>query len=468
MNCLIKKDRNMKTLKYISLALFVASSALTFTSCSDDEKGDPNSPMTINQIYLEDADAEDGVKDRAVDFARLGQLIRIEGSGFLGLQRILVNGYATEFNNTMVTDNNIWVTLDGDTPIADADADYRNTITLIKGGSTLKYNFTIRSASPSITSFSLTLPEAGELVTVYGANLQETTKITLPDGTEITSGIVSDEDGEWFTFTMPSGVDPEVGGSILTEGANGQGKSPAQFNERRTMILDFDGRGTQGGWSATYTSDDLVGDPLNSGRGNVVPVVPESVLAEGGIKNGAHGNGWFTAGNGVDDWTAYTEIIPAETPVENIAFQFDIYVPGTWSGAGYLEFTFQNNLSSYGWGSTETTNTKNITYPTAVCWCPWYDEAANEVTPYTTDGKWVTITIPVSKVGKYQEPDTYTFADVIADRAAASYANFGMFLVNSDIKSGDEVLVETGTFNQMIYVDNWRIVPNETFTISDF
>jgi len=80
------------------------------TACHDDDS-DSNAAMTINKIYLENAKATDSITDREVTFARLGQLIRIEGSGFTGLKHIYINGYDTYFNNALLTDNNVWVTL---------------------------------------------------------------------------------------------------------------------------------------------------------------------------------------------------------------------------------------------------------------------------------------------------------------------------------------------------------------------
>ena len=455
----------MKNIKYILSAFALLLSAQTFLTACDDDDDDQSTQMTISKIYLEDVKST--VPDREVTFGRLGQLLRIEGSGFSGLKRIYVNGYKTEFNNALMTDNNVWLTLSSNTPIADAEADVRNTIRLEKNGTQTIYPFTIMASAPSISNFSNTLPQPGEIVTVYGANLHETTKITLPGGVEITD-ITNDEDGEWYSFVMPNGL--TEGGAITSEGANGQAQSPAQFNERSGMILDFDGTGEQGSWSSTYSADQLVTDPLNSGRGNVVPVVPLDVLNDGGIKNGAHGNGWFTAGNGNewDEWSRFYEYIPENTPVENIALQFDIYVPEAWSGAGYLEFTFQNNLSGYGWGTSNTKNTASTEYGymTAVCWVPWLDDDGN-IVPYQTEG-WETVTIPLSQIGRYQTADTYTMADVVSDRNAGSYRNFGMFLVNADIEWSDDLTIEVGTFNQAVYVDNWRLVLNEKITISDF
>ena len=69
----------MKNSKYIWLfgLLFVS---LVFVGCNDeDEYFDTKyqaTDITINKIYLEDH--KSSVPDRPVDFARLGQLIRVE------------------------------------------------------------------------------------------------------------------------------------------------------------------------------------------------------------------------------------------------------------------------------------------------------------------------------------------------------------------------------------------------------
>lgn len=452
----------MSKLKYLSMAL-LAFASLGFSACEDDTD-DQTVAMSINKIYLEDAKST--VPDREVDFARLGQLIRIEGSGFTGLKAIYINGYKTEFNNALMTDNNVWVTLSSNTPVDKADPSVRNTIRLAKDATETVYQFTIRASAPSISSISRTLPHVGETVIVNGANLQETTKLTLPGGIEVTD-IVSDEDGKWYSFVMPDGV--TEGGSITSEGANGTAITPAMFNEKRGIILDFDGNGDQGAWSATYSTDQLADDPLGL-NGKCCPAVPADVLAEGGIKNGSHGNGWFTAGNDneYDEWSRFYDLIPATTPVEEIAFQFDVYVPDAWSGAGYLEFTFQNNLSGYGWGSSNTKATESADngYMTAVCWVPWLEDDGT-IVPYQTEG-WVTVTIPVSKVGRYQIEDTFTMADLVSDRNNGSYRNFGMFLVNNDIEFSDDLTITTSEFNQMVYTDNWRLVPSASISVSDF
>ncbi len=438
-----------------------------FTACSDDDNAS-SAQMAINKVFLEDVNATDSVYDREVTFARLGQLIRIEGSGFTGLKKIYINGYDTYFNNALLTDNNIWVTLNAKTPVDKAEESVRNTITLVKDNGQLTYNFTVRAASPSVSSVDNTLPQPGEKVTVYGSNLQETSKIMLPGGVEVTSGIENDADGKWYSFVMPSGVTGS--GSIRSEGANGTAVSPAYFNNNDCFVINFDGKGEQGSWSATFSADDLVDDPLNSGRGKVCMIVPQSLLNSGGLMAGANAKGFWTAGNGNanDDWNRMTAYIPGTTPVDSVALQFDVYVPEDWNESGQLEITLQNNLSNYGYGSASTKYSADYLNQ-AYAWVPWLDRETGEATPYNTGGTWKTITLPLSSFGNYTDKETaWTFQNVIDDRNAGSYRNFGILFVNPDLTYDDTHVYTAKDFNQKIYVDNFRIVPCSSITVSDY
>ena len=452
--------------KYIYMLIALVAPLLT--ACSDDDDAQ-SVQMTISKVYLQDVDAKDGQYDREVDFARLGQMIRIEGSGFTGLKNIYINGYDTYFNNALMTDNNVWVSLDKKTPVEKADESVRNTITFVKDNTQTTYQFTVRASAPSISSVDNTLPKAGEKVTVYGANLQETTKITLPGGVEITDGIESDEDGEWYSFTMPSGVTSS--GSITSEGANGTAVTPAYFNEFRAFIIDFDGTGEMGSWSATFTADDLVDDPLNSGRGKVCQLIPESFLVNGAVSEGVSNiKGFWTAGNdnANDDWNRMTSVIPGNTRVDSVALQFDVYVPEAWDLSGQMVITIQNNLSNYGYGSACTQYSAQYTNQ-AYAWVPWLDRETGDHKAFTTGERWQTISIPLSQFGNYTNSEIdWTFQNVIDDRNAGSYRNFGILFCNADIEFSEKITYPSSPFSQKIYVDNFRIVPNTAITVSDF
>lgn len=462
----------MKSLtKYLGLTC-LAFIAVGFTACNDDDdyfKDDAqNSEIVISKIYLEDA--ESSVTDREVDYARLGQIIRIEGSGLYGMKYVYVNGYDTYFNRTFVTDNSMMIQLDGDTPISDAEEDVRNTIRFVKDGAETIYPFTIRAASPSVSSISCTLPQPGETVTVYGFNLHETTLVTLPDGTEITD-IVSDEDGEWYSFTMPSGI--TAGGAILSEGANGSASTPEYFNFSSCMVLDFDGNGTQGYWSWSETgsmvnADDLVNDPLSAGRGLCYQILPERLITAGGVvSNKSRAVECWTAGNDndADDWSWMFSYIPADTPVEDIAFQFDVYVPESspWTTCGQIEIALINNYNLGGIGSDDDNDGNAVAF-----YVPYIEEGV--MIDFFTEG-WQTVTIPFSEFNKYateiEDGSSPTFQEIVDDRNSASYKNFGIGFANTNFTYGG-VDIEAETFSNRIYLDNWRVVPCASISISDY
>ncbi len=213
-----------------------------FISCDETDES-ASTPIKVTAVYLEDAESD--VPDRLVTFARLGQLLRIEGSGFTGLKKIYVNGYSTYFNPVMVTENNVFVKLSLETPTIDAEPDFRNKIKLVKDATDYSFELEIRSSAPVITAISHTMPMPGEPIMISGTGLVEIKKITFPGNVVVTEGIVSDEEGEFCIVTMPEGVSEE-GGSILLEGTNGGAYSPSYFNVKRGVLLDFDSRGTQG------------------------------------------------------------------------------------------------------------------------------------------------------------------------------------------------------------------------------
>lgn len=159
----------MKHLKYYLLPV-VTLLAAGMCSCNDDdtyfEDDAQNSPMKVTQVYLEDY--KSSVPDRPVDFARLGQLIRLEGEGLYGVKKVYINGYDTYFNRAYVSDKSMLVTINSKTPITECDPEQRDKIRLVKDGSECTIDLVIRAASPTVSSVSNTLPRPGEKVTVYG------------------------------------------------------------------------------------------------------------------------------------------------------------------------------------------------------------------------------------------------------------------------------------------------------------
>ena len=444
------------TIAFLGL-LFVC---VLFPACEDDDTA--GGPITISKVYLEDASSS--VPDREVTFARLGQLLRVEGSGFTGLKEVYINGYSTYFNPVFVSDNSMIVSVSSETPTVDADPELRNTIQMINDSYNVTFDFEIRAEAPEITSISNTLPLAGESITVYGSGLVEVNKVVFPGDIEVTDGIVSDEDGEFFTVTVPDGVSDD-GGSLFIECSNGGAYSPAYFNFKNGIILDFDGMGAQGYWgtaASMITPDDLESAAIGTGnvsQGTYVPHRPTRISSFPAAKN--RNSEVWTAGNGVDDWRGQlTPYIPASTPLDEVAFQFDMYVPEEWSGSGYLKVCLVNGFNGGEWSG--------------LCYnyVPWIVD--DEVVPFQTEG-WTTVTIPLTDFYSFADGD-FTFADVLTARETSSYKNFGFYFENSDFTlrnitgkdSDSETEFPSAETSVDVYTDNWRIVSQVTPVYSDF
>jgi len=461
-----KRAINMK--KYILnknywtpiLFLGIMVFSLLFTACDNSDSNEGGGKITISKVFLEDVNSD--VPDREVTFARLGQLLRIEGSGFNGLKRVYINGYSTYFNVVFVSDNSMLVSISADTPTTDADPEVRNTIRLANDNNEVIYSFEIRSAKPVIERISNTMPNAGETITVYGSGLTEINKVVFPGNIETTTGITSDEDGEFFTVTVPAGVS-ENGGSLFIQGANGGVYSPAYFNFKKGLLLNFDGQGNHGYWSTednpgmmrpTDLESTVIGVE-NVSQGKYVPHIPARIASVDAGK----GRATETWTDGNESWrTQLTPYIPATTPLDKVAFQFDIYVPEEWKDSGYLKICLINNFSASQW--------------TGGCYnyVPWLVDGKSVV--FKTTG-WTTVTIPFNKFYSYST-GAFTFEDVLVYRETATYKNFGIWFENSNVKlsnvtgTASEVEFAAKATSVKVYTDNWRIVSLDTPIYDDF
>lgn len=422
--------------------------------CSDDDS--QGGAISIDAVYLQDVNSD--VPDRQVDFARLGQLLRIEGSGLSSIKTAFINGYQTSFNPVYLSETSMLLRVSGDTPTLEAEENVRNTIRLVNNSNEVVIPFEIRDSAPTITRISHTMPKAGEQITVYGTGLIEISSVTFPGGVVVTEGLRFDEeDGEFFTVTVPEGVSAE-GGSLLIQSANGMAYSPSYFNFKNGLILNFDGAGTLGEFGNTITQDQLQSDLIGQGttsQGNYVPHRPMGIdFFEAGRNRVSE---VFTSGE--TSWRSqFGAVIPLNTPADEVAFQFDIYVPEPWENSGYLKILLINNFNGGEWSGA------------LYNYVPWLIDG--EVEAFETEG-WTTITIPFSDFYSFTEDDA-TFEDVIAVREAANFKNFGFFFENSDVNLSDvtgtssDVTFPSSETSVQVYTDNWRVVPLETPVINDF
>jgi len=432
--------KNKMYIKYLLLFGLIAA-IVPFNSCKDDNGsgGDSSAPV-IKAVYLEDA--QSSVTDRKVDFARLGQTIRLEGESFLGVNKLFINGYETQFNPSLMTNTSMWLQISGKVPTVDAPDDVRNTIRLEKGSQSCVYDFEIRSAAPAITGFSHSMPQAGDRITVYGTGLQEITSVTFPGNVTVTDGIVSDnEEGTFFEVTVPQGVSDD-GGSVTAVGANGGVYSPACFNFKKGLIHNFDDVQNYS-WGSGVDNTALTAVIPTTGDGPKSQGGYQVFNASGSLGSGADQRFWL---NSTAVFSNITNIIPGSTSTDNCGVQMDIYVEGAWN-SGVIRFVMAD-----GSGSSRY----------CMVYQPVYPNGAYDASAFVNPGCWFTITLPFSLSSDYAGK---TLNDVVASMSAAAYKQTGPWFENSGIAGG---VFDPVPATEKVYFDNIRIVPLTSPAYSDF
>jgi hypothetical protein len=436
------KNINFKSL-LTGLLIFcgLCTSAFLFHACEDKNEEVTSAPVKITKVYLEDA--QSSVPDREVTFARLGQTIRLEGSGFTGVKKVYINGYDNYFNPVFVTDNSMWITISQDVPTIDAPEEVRNTIRVVKSDDNFfVFSFEIRSAAPTITSISHTMPKAGDQITIYGTGLHGVTSVTFPGNVVVTDGIISDnEKGEYCIVTVPEGVSND-GGSLLIIGANGGAYSPACFNFQKGVFQNFDDVNNYS-WASGI---DNAGTPLT----DLIPTGANGPKSQGGYQCFNKDGKSIAANADIRYWTnssnwpsALLSVIPASTSTSDCGVQMDIYVEGVWN-SGVIRMVMAD-----GYGTDRY----------CMIYRPWY--VNEKVVSFQNPGCWFTITLPFSLSEDYKGK---TFGDVVTSMVNATYKQSGPWFHNIGVTDVFDPVATT----VKVYFDNLRVVPLNTPTYSDF
>ena len=281
----------MKTnlFKYIAVAggLFIAN--VMFNSCSNEEL------ISIDKIYIHSLD------DTTTELSkvRLGQMIRIQGSGFSTTKAIYCNGVEISGVNTnYITDDCIILKIPSDLPTGSdvKDENVRNTIRIVTEYDEFVYKFDILAASPTITSVSHTLPRAGEWINIYGTSLKDIEYVTFPGGVNSTEFSVN-EDYTVLSVKVPEGIGENYG-ELTVYGANGGAYSYSDFNFKSGQFI----------WQFSSDQNGAYNYGTSTISANLTDVIP-------------------TEGNGAKSPDCYRAIPkePATTPKEGEIGGFNFY-----------------------------------------------------------------------------------------------------------------------------------------------
>jgi len=326
--------------------------------------------------------------DSVLQTLQPGQWIVLTGHNLSGATQIVINGVPAVFNYTLFSDTYAVVQVPAVIPFPIIPAEKQNTIEYVtKEGSTI-FPFSVTAPAPTITAISNENANMGDLVTISGTNLFLLTKLSYA-GIEITD-YTSSNDGTYVSFILP-----ELNGSgpVVVENKSGGYSTFFNVNDPTGILCNFDDVNTLS-WGPTVDNSSTT---FPSNRGNY------AILRNTGLS--ANNSSWWEGDRGIN--TNAVQWLPVDSlnvPVDEYAVKFEINVPGKWNGTSLFI------LKDYNWNFLARFE-------------PW-NLGNGKTTAVSTNGYWVTVTIPFTQFRKDNGKGTVSPAglkEVLGDNGNGSF-----------------------------------------------
>ncbi|MFY0483958.1 IPT/TIG domain-containing protein [Flavobacterium sp. PLA-1-15] len=156
----------MKNLKKISIGslLIIVLSFFSLSSCSEDDSSTSGVPVITSVTATVDEDGNPSDLE-PITMGYADNMYIIRGSGLATVQKIYFNEKDTYFNPTLVTDTEIFVVIDRDTPYADAT----DQLKVVTQKGTAVFDFIVAPPAPGFHSFNPINATDGQEITIYGS-----------------------------------------------------------------------------------------------------------------------------------------------------------------------------------------------------------------------------------------------------------------------------------------------------------
>ncbi|MFR1981435.1 MAG: glycan-binding surface protein [Segatella copri] len=455
-------------IKNINGALFaVALAAVSagFTSCEDEPDKYEVAGGTPTIDYVRPVDAAS--KDSLLTEASLNNTICIVGRNLRSVTQINFNDQAAVLNTSYMTDNTIIVTVPKNIPGKVTDKIYFIT----NNKDTLDYDFKTVVPAPTINGMSNEWAAPGEEVTIKGDYFldYDDSHLTIKVGDNYT---IPYEDLKIslnsIRFNMPEDMPKHEPITITT--INGTTKAGFRYMDNRGMLFDFDTPWKEGGevlgnngWhNRTITSD---GTSLS---GNYM-VLGETAMGSDGKWNDGNFSFEYWPGSWQDPETYSSrprmQDLADFSDWKNMSLKFEMCIPkdNSWSAAPmqiYFGSVAQVSLGNAGvkdiYGNVlagaNNTFLKEQGKLARAIYMPWQN---TEDKLYNTEGKWVTVTIPLANfIYDFDGNKGLSYSGV------NDFSAFNIFIVKGAYN--DANVFPTGVdCNPIIKIDNIRVVPNK-------
>lgn len=455
----------IKNIKWGIVPVALATVSAGFTSCEDEPDKYEVAGGTPTIDYVRPVDAAS--KDSLLTGASLNNTICIVGRNLRSVTKINFNDQAAVLNTSYMTDNTIIVTVPKTIPGKVTDKIYFIT----NNNDTLDYSFKTVVPAPTINGMSNEWAAPGEEVTIKGDYFldYDDSHLTIKVGDNYT---IPYEDLKIslnsIRFNMPEDMPKHEPITITT--INGTTKAGFRYMDNRGMLFDFDTPWKEGGevlgnngWhNRTITSD---GTSLS---GNYM-VLGETAMGSDGKWNDGNFSFEYWPGSWQDPETYSSrprmQDLADFSDWKNMSLKFEMCIPkdNSWSAAPmqiYFGSVAQVSLGNAGvkdiYGNVlagaNNTFLKEQGKLARAIYMPWQN---TEDKLYNTEGKWVTVTIPLANfIYDFDGNKGLSYSGV------NDFSAFNIFIVKGAYN--DANVFPTGVdCNPIIKIDNIRVVPNK-------
>ena len=456
---------NIKNINGALFAMALVAAGAGFTSCEDEPDKYEVAGGTPTIDYVRPVDAAS--KDSLLTAASLNNTICIVGRNLRSVTKINFNDQAAVLNTSYMTDNTIIVTVPKAIPNKVSDKIYFIT----SKQDTVAYDFKTIVPAPTINSMSNEWAAAGEEVTIKGDYFldYDNSHLTIKVGENYT---IPYEDLKIsqnnIRFNIPEDMPKHEPIYITT--INGTTKAGFRYMDNRGMLFDFDTPWKEGGdvlgnngWHArTITSD------ATSLSGNYM-VLGETAMGSDGDWNDGNFSFEYWPGSWQDPETYSSrprmQDLADFSDWQNMSLKFEMCIPkdNSWSAAPMqIYFGSVTQVSNGAAGTKDIYGNvlagANNTFfhdqgkLARALYMPWQN---TEDKLYNTEGKWVTVTIPLADfVYDYDGNKGLSYSGV------NDFSAFNIFVIKGSYN--DANVLPTGVdCNPIIKIDNIRVVPNK-------
>lgn len=456
---------NIKNINGALFAMALVAAGAGFTSCEDEPDKYEVTGGTPTIDYVRPVDAAS--KDSLLTAASLNNTICIVGRNLRSVTKINFNDQSAVLNTSYMTDNTIIVTVPKAIPNEVSDKIYFIT----NKQDTVAYDFKTIVPAPTINSMSNEWAAPGEEVTIKGDYFldYDDSHLTIKVGDNYT---IPYEDLKIslnsIRFNMPEDMPKHEPITITT--INGTTKAGFRYMDNRGMLFDFDTPWKEGGevlgnngWhNRTITSD---GTSLS---GNYM-VLGETAMGSDGKWNDGNFSFEYWPGSWQDPETYSSrprmQDLADFSDWKNMSLKFEMCIPkdNSWSAAPmqiYFGSVAQVSLGNAGvkdiYGNVlagaNNTFLKEQGKLARAIYMPWQN---TEDKLYNTEGKWVTVTIPLANfIYDFDGNKGLSYSGV------NDFSAFNIFIVKGAYN--DANVFPTGVdCNPIIKIDNIRVVPNK-------